>query len=92
MAHKESYLSDTMIDWLLGNIERFLDANPGISDEGFGWFACKDSSVLGRLRLGGDIRTKKVERILAFLKFPVDHEGNPAPEFTPTTLTRRVYD
>lgn len=62
---------DNTIDALLYDIERFLEANPHISEESFGWFSIKQSNLLERLRSGGDITTRKLDAIIAYMRAPV---------------------
>jgi hypothetical protein len=58
------------IQWLLGKIEEFLKNNPTISPEGFGWACSRDTSLVERLRAGGDVTTRKMDVIIAYLANP----------------------
>lgn len=48
-------------------IEAYLAANPKVTPEGFGWAAIRDSYLVTRLREGGDITTKKLDAVIAYL-------------------------
>ncbi len=61
----------TTIESLLDHIDQFLEANPHITEESFGWFSCKQSNLLERLRDGGDITTRRLDSIIAFMANPV---------------------
>jgi len=58
------------IGWLLGQIEQFLTNNPTLTAENFGWRCCRDTSLVARLREGGDVTTRKMDAIIAFLANP----------------------
>jgi hypothetical protein len=82
-------------DWLLENIDRFLDANietGWLDDEALGWAACEYSSLVPRLRDGGDIRTYQMEQILAYMQDPVPPPKWEKHVLTPIKLTRRIYE
>lgn len=82
-------------EWLLHNIDRFLDNNlhnGWMDEEAFGWAACKDSSLVERLRNGGDVRTEKMDLILSFVKNPVPPSKWKNDVLTPIKLTRRIYE
>ncbi len=57
----------TIRDWLLAEVEKFLSEFPDIDPESFGWHAIKDCTLVGRLRGGGDVTTKKLDMILQFI-------------------------
>lgn len=59
------------IDRLLADLEAFLKANPHISEEQVGWFSIRQPNLLKRLRGGGDITTRKLDLVLAWLRSPV---------------------
>lgn len=83
-------------EWLLHNIVRFLDANKDshgwLDDEAFGWMACRDSALMSRLTDGGDVRTQKMDAILAFIQNPIPPKKWEKAVLTPITITRRVYE
>lgn len=86
---------DSTGDWLLHNITEFLDANTHlkwVDGEAFGWMACGDSSVCERLRLGGSITIKKMDKIIEFLKDPIPPSRWKKDTLNPIVLTRRVYE
>lgn len=56
--------------WLLEQIELFLSNNPSMSPEGFGWNACRNTSLVERLRKGGDTTTTNLDKVIAFLGSP----------------------
>lgn len=60
------------IEWLLDQIEQFLKANAsaGLTAEGFGWKAIGDPSLVKRLRQGGDVTTRKMDKIIRYLENP----------------------
>lgn len=62
---------DSTIQALLYDIERFLKLNPHISEESFGWFSIKQSNLLDRLRNGGDLSTRNLDRVIAYMRAPV---------------------
>lgn len=64
----------TTRQWLISKIDEFIALNPHYDDESFGWKAVKDASLVGRLRSGKDITTRKLDDIIAFLG------GNHKPE------------
>lgn len=51
----------------LAAIERFLKQNPGITAEHFGWLTIGDTSLVPRLREGGDVTTRKLDLVTEFL-------------------------
>lgn len=95
MTSDEQQQFSTTREWLINEIGRFIKLNEQhgwVDAESFGWMACGDNSLCHRLLEGGDVRTAKMDQILAFMKNPV-----PPPKWkryilTPITLTRRVYD
>lgn len=58
------------IEWLRDQVEEFLINNPEITAECFGWWAVQDTKLVGRLREGADVTTRKMDRIIAFLANP----------------------
>jgi hypothetical protein len=58
----------TTREWLIYQIDLWLAAHPGKSEETFGWLAINDTRLVGRLRDGGDITTRKLDAIIRFLK------------------------
>lgn len=74
----------TTIAALLYHVEQFLEANPHIDEGSFGWFSCKQSNLLERLRGGGDITTRQLDRILAYMQNPVTTFRKDAPHGTQT--------
>ena len=77
--------------WLLSNIELFLDANPGLSDQGFGWHACGSSSLVERIRDDKNVTIDKMDMVVEFLKTGVSNFSN-GKTFNPITIKRRVYE
>lgn len=57
----------TTREMLILNIDLWLAKHPDIDAESFGWKAVADSSAVGRLKAGGDITTRKLDTILAFM-------------------------
>lgn len=55
---------------LVAAIDNFKEYNSGLTDEGLGWKAIQDSTVVTRLRNGGDVTTYKYEKLLEFLVAP----------------------
>jgi hypothetical protein len=51
----------------LAAIERFLKQNPGITHEHFGWLTIGDTTLVTRLRDGGDVTTRKLDLVTEFL-------------------------
>ena len=60
----------TTRDWLIAQIEGFLKNNPTYTEQSFGWAALRDTSILKRLKNGGDITTRKLDAIIAFMTNP----------------------
>lgn len=56
--------------YILGRIEAFLLANPTVSAEGFGWFACRQTGLVACLRRGGDTKTANLDKIIDYLANP----------------------
>lgn len=52
---------------LLEFIELFLARRPNLTAEHFGWLAAGDTSLVKRLRDGGDITTRKLDKIKFFM-------------------------
>jgi hypothetical protein len=95
MAYLQEPQFDTTRAWLLHNIHRFLDANLAhgwLDGEAFGWAACRDSGLWERLESGGDVRTSKMDDILAFIQNPVPPKKWDKAVLTPIKLTRRIYE
>jgi len=63
-------IQSKMVKWLIMAIDTFQSYNTGLSDETLGWKSIGDSSVVGRLRSGGDVTTKKYEDLRDFLVSP----------------------
>lgn len=84
------------VAWLLHNVDRFLDVNPGLSDENFGWISVRDTSIIPRLRQDKDLTTKKMERMIDFLKnaryIDDKKEVRIMDGINTIKLTRRIYD
>jgi hypothetical protein len=51
----------------LAAIERFLKQNPDITPEHFGWLTIGDTSLVPRLREGGDVTTRKLDLVTEYL-------------------------
>lgn len=60
----------TTREWLIAQMEAFLQKNPSYTEQSFGWAALRDTSVLERLKKGGDITTRKLDAIIAFMSNP----------------------
>lgn len=77
-----------LIDWLLEQIELFLDLND-MEPDGcqFGYYIMNDRTLVSRIRDGGDVTTKNMECILTFMQTPatVIHRGNRKGELKPLT-------
>jgi hypothetical protein len=52
---------------LLAEVEKCLVDFPQMTPESFGWQSVKDSTLVERLRGGGDVTTKKLDMILQFI-------------------------
>lgn len=65
---KKQYTSS--IEWLRDQVEEFLKNNPNITAECLGWWAVQDTKLVGRLREGADVTTRKMDKIIAFLADP----------------------
>lgn len=52
---------------LLAAVNEYLELHPEMTAESFGWYAVQDSSIVARLRKGGDVTTRKLDKILAFI-------------------------
>ncbi len=59
------------IHCLLADLERFLEANPHIAESQLGWFSIKQPNLMERLRKGGDITTRQLDRLLDWMANPV---------------------
>lgn len=55
------------IEIMLEQIEGYLRASPTVTPESFGWKAIGDTSLVSRLRAGGDVTTRKFEKIAQYL-------------------------
>jgi hypothetical protein len=81
------------VSWLLAEIENFLTINSMENDGcAFGWYIMRDRSLVSRLRDGGDVTTKKMDDILAFMLNPVTTTRSGEPKklnLKPLTITRR---
>lgn len=81
---------DTIAQWLLKQIEAFMDLNDmDVDGASFGWQSVKDCYLVTRLRDGGDIRTANMEKVLAFLQNPVSYNGKTL-NLKPITVKRRM--
>lgn len=71
MKTQATYKTGQTVEWLLEQIEEFLTINY-MQNDGymFGWHATKDGSLVTRLRDGGDVTTKKMDHLLAFMQNP----------------------
>lgn len=58
------------IEWLAHEVEVFLANNPEMEPSSFGYRAINDPSLVARLRAGGDVTTRKMDKIIAFLQNP----------------------
>lgn len=61
-------------EWLLKRIEAYL-VQAQIDAETFGWVAVRDSSLVGRLRAGKDVTTRKMDAIIAYMAKPTINKG-----------------
>jgi hypothetical protein len=61
-------------EWLTARVSDFLKKNPKITPEQFGWLAIRDASLVGRLKKGGDVTTRKLDDIIRFMSKP--HTGS----------------
>lgn len=76
MTAKEKKFATTR-EWLIYRIDEFLENNPHITAECFGWRAIQDTKLVGRLRAGSDVTTRKLDRIIAYMGNPNQHKGGP---------------
>lgn len=60
----------TTQEWLLDQIEQHLARNTHLTPESLGWRAIRDSSLVDRLRAGGDVTTRKMDKIIAYIANP----------------------
>lgn len=67
---KKDVYKSKAVETLVKAIDHFKRYNSGLSDEGLGWKAIQDSTVVTRLRNGGDVTTKKYEDLFDFLISP----------------------
>jgi hypothetical protein len=58
------------LEWLNGQVEAYLIKNPHVSPEGFGWASIRDSSLVGRLRAGKDVTTRKLDALVRYMSNP----------------------
>jgi hypothetical protein len=56
-------------EWLIAQIDECIAVH-GVDDESFGYHCLKDSSMVKRLRNGGDITTRKLDITVKFLRNP----------------------
>jgi len=56
---------------LLELIDAFLAKNPRTTPEGFGWQAIGDSTLVLRLRNGGDVTTAKMDAVIRYMSNPI---------------------
>lgn len=86
---KTEQRENTTAEWLLGQIEAFLDLNDMDANGcNLGWYVMRDRSLVTRLRDGGDLTTRKMELVLAFIQNPVDYRGKKLT-LTPLNVKRR---
>ena len=71
MNQPEPVAPPSTIEVVLARLEAFAKANPHLDEEQIGWFALKEPGVMERLRRGGDIGTRKLDAVLAWLNNPV---------------------
>ena len=65
-----------LTQWLLGLMEEYIDLNDLDNDGNtFGWLACKDATMVQRLRDGGDISIGKMCNALAFMQRPGEYRA-----------------
>ena len=69
---KKQYSSS--IEWLLAQIDSYLSENQDVTPECFGWRAMRDTKLVDRLRNGGDITTRKMDKVIRYLANP-NHKG-----------------
>lgn len=67
MTSKTEITYTSTKSWLLATINDFLEECPEMSPETFGWKSVKDTTLVERLRNGGDVRTLKLDMIIAFI-------------------------
>lgn len=65
---KKQYNSS--IEWLLDRIDEHLASRPSVTPECFGWRSIRDTKLVGRLRAGGDLTTRKMDRVIQYLRNP----------------------
>lgn len=70
MSHPRPLFEST-IENVLYDLEQFCKANPYVTEEQVGWFCLKQRNLMERLRGGGDITTRKLDKVLRWLKNPV---------------------
>ena len=83
--------TDTPINtWLVDLIDEFLTIN-AMENDGcvFGWYIMRDRSLVTRLRDGGDVTTRKLETILAFMQNPIMFNGKKL-NLKPLNIKRRL--
>ncbi len=82
-------------DWIIANVDAFLDANVEsgwMDEEALGWAACEYSGLVRRLKDGGDIRTYQMEQLLAYMQDPVPPKKWERYTLNPIKLIRRIYE
>lgn len=91
MRTKEDRQTGPTIEWLLSKIDAFMDINhdQAIDDVSFGWYADKDRTLVPRLRLGGDVTTSKMDKIITFMQNPVTSKRS-GLTLKPITIKRRA--
>jgi len=70
------HIYPTTLDWLKAKIDEFLVTKPEMTERSFGWLTIKEAGLVDRLHAGGDITTKKLDRIIAFM---IENGFNPHP-------------
>lgn len=71
MSRKTIHNQPSTRESVLARIDQFLADHSDIDAESFGYYAINDTSLVARLRNGGDITTRKLDLILNFLYNPV---------------------
>jgi hypothetical protein len=64
----------TTREYLLWRVEEYLVKNPQVSPPGFGHSSIGDTSVVKRLREGGDVTTTKFDRMIRYMGNPNEKE------------------
>lgn len=71
MNQQEPQFTSTL-EALCYHIDKFLAANPHVSEESFGWFSIKEPGLVKRLRNGRDITTRKLDAVIAYMRNPAN--------------------